>query len=124
MRQTVFVVENDPEVRAALGELLEDEGMRPVLFREADEAVSSLADERPSLCVVDGIGGAEMFLAGDGERPADVPVVVFTSWKVAGRARDRLVVVDKPDVAGLLASIETLARRRLPAPLKVLDLIR
>ncbi|HVV53199.1 MAG TPA: hypothetical protein VHO06_26310 [Polyangia bacterium] len=107
MRETVFVVERDPDVRAALGELLEVEGKRPILFRGAQEAAASFTSERPSLCVVDALGGAEALIAiREPGAAGPIPVVVFTGWASVAGPGSRIAIVDKPDIAGLLATID------------------
>lgn len=121
MMETVFVVEGDWDVRCALGDTLEDEGWRPVLFGKAEDLPLALEENQPSFLVLDlhlpGMSGSELLLALH-KRPAwaRVPTAVFTAWRdLAVPHRLNIPVVMKPDVAGLLQLIRSvLALRSVP----------
>lgn len=118
--ETVFVVDGNADIRRALGELLEDEGLRPLLFETSDAARRAFAASRPSLVVVEPyvppISGRM--------RPRSLPVVtprfaapviVFTAWDRRLIFADaEIPMVAKPDVRTLIALIHAeLGRRSL-----------
>ena len=111
--ETVFVIDGDEDCLFALGELLEMEGMRPRLFRGADEAALALAetDEPPRLLVLDnmnpGTPGAALLQAIRGDvRWCRIPTIVFTAWNnVARPSRFTAPVIRKPEVHALLSAV-------------------
>ena len=111
--ETVFVVDGDEDCLSVLGELLETEGMRPRLFRRADDAALALAetDDPPRLLVLDnmkpGSPGAALLRTVRGDvRWRRIPIIVFTAWNdVARPSRFTTPVIRKPEVYALLSAI-------------------
>jgi DNA-binding NtrC family response regulator len=110
MNETVIVIEDDDDLRSALGRVLEDQALRPILFAHPDpflERLDRLAAP-PDLIVTDlrlaRLGRADLLavLRAD-DRLRHVPVVVFTGWY--DTAKLCVPVVPKPDVAGLVHAI-------------------
>ncbi len=86
MRGTVLVVDDDPEIRESLGELLEDEGYRTVRLENGQQALDYLrsASERPCVVFLDLMmpvldGQAVLRERALDPELAKVPVVVLTA---------------------------------------------
>lgn len=111
VNDTVLVLDEDRDCRMAVGELLENEGMRSTLVGTAGAALASLAKAAPSLIVMDlpipGTASNELLTALRArERSRRPPVVIFTAWSDAAvSSRLNLPVVQKPDIAALLSAI-------------------
>jgi CheY-like chemotaxis protein len=111
--ETVFVVDGDEDCLSVIGELLEMEGMRPRLFRGADEAALALAktDEPPRLLVLDNMnpgtaGAALLQTIRSDVRWCRIPTIVFTAWNdVARPSRFTTPVIRKPEVYALLSAV-------------------
>jgi FixJ family two-component response regulator len=115
-RRTVFVAEDDPDFRIALGDVLAEEGFDPVLFSSAQTLLSSLDHGVPALIVTDvvmpGLSGGQLLeaLRGD-DRWRGIPVVVMTgSNDTALPVRLDAPVVYKPDTDELLRVVHTVLR--------------
>ena len=89
----VLLVEDDPDIRQAMAELLQDEGYEYILAKNGLEALEALRDQRPSLLLIDLVmplmDGVELItrLRGDA-RWCDLPIVIMTA------AGDRIMGVD------------------------------
>ncbi|WP_442790860.1 response regulator transcription factor [Nocardia sp. NBC_01327] len=120
---TVLVVEDDPNVRSTLDQLLRFEGYRVRLAGDGQEALDLLALERPDLAVVDVVmprlDGLSLCraLRRRGDR---LPILVLTARQQVG---DRVAGLDagaddylpKPfDTEELLARLRALLRRSAP----------
>jgi len=111
---TVFVVEDDPELRLALGEFLADAGLRPVLFPTAVMLLDALNHTVPAVIVTDlvmpGMSGAQLLRAlRDDERWLRIPVIVMTGNNdTALPLRLDAPIVYKPATDALLDMIRTL----------------
>ena len=121
--QTVFVVEDDLDFRIVLGDVLAQEGLRPVLFATAQKLLGSLDDDIPAIIVTDflmpGVSGAELLAAlRENDRWRGIPVVVMTGTNdTALPLRLDAPVVYKPDTDGLLRTIDTvLGRHPMTSP--------
>jgi FixJ family two-component response regulator len=119
MRETVYVVDDDKDLRCSVGELLEDQGLRAVLFGRAQAALDSLdRDPRtPSLIIVDLLMPAMSGVNLVGALRADarwrrIPVVAFTGWH--DTAEIPIPVIEKPNIGALVELIESIRRRRSP----------
>ena len=115
-RRTVFVAEDDPDFRIALGDVLAEEGFDPVLFSSAQTLLSSLDDGVPALIVTDivmpGLSGGQLLgaLRRD-DRWRGIPVVVMTGNNdTALPVRLDAPVVYKPDTDELLRVVHTVLR--------------
>jgi FixJ family two-component response regulator len=114
--QRVFVAEDDPDFRIALGELLSQDGFHPVLFSSAQTLLNSLDDGVPALIVTDvvmpGLSGVQLLGAlRENDRWRGIPVVVMTgSNDTALPIRLGAPIVYKPDTDGLLRVVHTLLR--------------
>jgi len=79
----VFVVDDDPSVRKALGRLLRAAGFRAEAFATADEFLRRPAPEAPACVILDvqlpGPSGLDLQRA-LAERDADLPVVFITGY--------------------------------------------
>ena len=81
----IFVVDDDPDLRQVLGELLQDEGYEPFLFPNGSDALELLREgARPALILLDlmmpemnGWQFREAQLRDEGLR--DIPVVIMTA---------------------------------------------
>jgi two-component system C4-dicarboxylate transport response regulator DctD len=112
-QEQVFVVDDDEDSLTVLGELLEMDGLRPRLFRAAEDALAALirADEAPSLVIVDlrtpaAPGSTLLETLRREPRWSHLPVILFTAWNsVAVAARLAIPTVRKPDIDGLFAII-------------------
>jgi putative two-component system response regulator len=107
---TVLIVDDEPEVREALQEFLEDEGCRVATVSNGAEALKFLdGDPLPCVVILDlimpGMTGNEVYNRMQGSpRLSGVPVVVSTSDP--SRAPAGAVVVRKPvDLTRLLGFI-------------------
>lgn len=111
MSRGVFVVDDDPDCRTALGEVLEEMGLSPFLFADPGEALAALARTSPRLIVTEigKVGTADarpfrMLLAA--ATRAELPVIVFSGWNQAAAAPPRRIpFIVKPDVPVLLEMI-------------------
>jgi DNA-binding response OmpR family regulator len=118
--RTIFVVEDDPDYRALLGEFLAEEGFSPVLFCAAEMLLSSLNCEVPAAIVTDvampGVSVAQVLAAlRENDRWKGVPVIVMTGNNdTALPLRLNAPVVCKPDTDGLLREIFSVLGRRPP----------
>jgi len=77
---TVFVVEDDPSIRALCGRILQGAGLEPVLFDNAAEALRSISDKTGCLVTdlnMPKMGGLELLRAILGARP-ELPVLAMT----------------------------------------------
>ncbi|HEY7371449.1 MAG TPA: response regulator [Polyangia bacterium] len=116
---SVFVVDDDPDCLVGLGELLEDEGFRPSLFRCAADVLGALAAsaEMPSVIVLDlhlpDVSHGDLIAMFEAHADwSRVPQIVFTAWNDASaRAGLGRPVVRKPDVESLIGAIARLCRR-------------
>ena len=117
MIRGVFVVDEDLDCRSALGEVLEDLGLSPVLFHDPRAALAALARTPPALIVTEvgnpGTPAAAPFqaLLAAATR-AELPVIVFSGWnRPAAGPQLSFPFIAKPDVEVLLATIRALVRR-------------
>ena len=111
--RSVLLVEDDPDTRQALAELLEDAGFRCILAAHGRAAIEALSHETPSLLLIDLLmpvmNGVELIarLRGDA-RWEHLPIVVMTA------DGDRIIGVDLSgldvDVLGKPVDIAELAR--------------
>ena len=115
-RQTVFIAEDDPDFRIALGDVLAEDGFDPVLFSSAQTLLSSLDDGVPALIVTDivmpGLSGGQLLgaLRRD-DRWRGIPFVVMTGNNdTALPVRLDAPVVYKPDTDELLRVVHTVLR--------------
>lgn len=112
----MFVVDEDLDCRSALGEVLEDLGLSPVLFHDPRLALAALARTPPALIVTEigkpGTPAAAPFLTllAAAARAA-LPVVVFSGWNQAAGPQPSFPFIAKPEVAVLLETIRALVRR-------------
>ncbi|MBF6331123.1 response regulator transcription factor [Nocardia transvalensis] len=126
---SVLVVEDDPNVRSTLEQLLRFEGYRVQLAIDGREALDLLEHQRPDLAVVDvmmpRLDGLSLCraLRRRGDR---LPILVLTARHQVG---DRVAGLDagaddylpKPfDTEELLARLRALLRRSAPDPVEVL----
>jgi CheY-like chemotaxis protein len=117
MSETVYVVDDDQDLRCSMGEVLEDQGMRAVLFGRAQAALESLDREgrTPALIIVDllmpSMGGVNLVgaLRAD-ERWRGIPVVAFTGWH--DTAEVSIPVIEKPNIGALVELVDSIRRQR------------
>jgi FixJ family two-component response regulator len=108
----------------ALGDLLAEEGLCPVLFATVPRLLRSLDDDLPAVIVTDmampGTSGAELLAAlRENDQWRGIPVVVMTGTNdTALPLRLDAPVVYKPDTDGLLQAIDSvLWQHRTPSVL-------
>jgi CheY-like chemotaxis protein len=112
-RRTVLIVDDEPDIRESLRDVLEDEGYRVVLAQNGKEALQHLATlERPCAIILDIImpvmSGTELYeqLRAD-PKLSDIPLLVSTSDP--SRAPSGVLIMKKPiDVERLLVTVESL----------------
>ena len=107
MTRTAFVVDEDVDMRGALGEFLENEGFEPVLFSGPREALACFPAGAPVLLITDSWTRSmwnDQFeaLLSEANR-SGCPVIVFTGWKTTFLpGRSAVPIVSKPDIRTLL----------------------
>jgi CheY-like chemotaxis protein len=107
----IFVVDDDPDFRNVLAEILSEAGFRPILFARAEGLLASLEWTTPAAIVTDlimpGLSGSQLVASlGRSERWGRIPVVVMTGNNDTSLPlRFRAPIVYKPDISGLLSAI-------------------
>lgn len=121
--EVIFVVDDDPECRTMLAEILSDAGFRPILFDRAEGLLASLEWTIPAAIVTDlvmpDLSGSQLVaLLGRSERWGRIPVVVITGNNDTSLPLRVLVpIVYKPDISGLVSAIKgVLGPRAVGAP--------
>jgi CheY-like chemotaxis protein len=120
MTRMAFVVDEDIDMRGALGEFLENEGFRSLLFPGPKEALAAFTRGAPVLLITDSwtrSAWSKQFdaLLSEANR-SGCPVIIFTGWKTTLLpGRSAVPVVSKPDIRTLLRFIRD--RAALPVPL-------
>jgi DNA-binding NtrC family response regulator len=116
MRRGVFVVEEDLDCRTALGEVLEDMGLSPILFDDPHEALGELDRMAPALVVTEigkpGSPAAAPFraLLAAATR-AELPAIVFSGWnRTSVGPCLPFPFIAKPEIWVLLEMIRRLVR--------------
>lgn len=113
----IFLAEDDPDLRPAVGEMLAAAGYRPVLFGNAEELLESLRRTIPAVIVTDmampGLSGSDLIrTVRRSTRWQRIPVVVMTGNNdTALPLRLDAPVVYKPDTGSLMAVIARVLRR-------------
>jgi CheY-like chemotaxis protein len=80
----ILIVDDELAIAEVLASILDDAGYKVVIAANGKQALSRLAETRPSLIITDFmmpvVGGAELIAALKGDRQLrDIPVVVMTS---------------------------------------------
>jgi CheY-like chemotaxis protein len=95
--RVVMVVEDDPDVRETIGEILTDASYQPILASNGQEALSSLraAPEKPCVILLDimmpVMNGWQFRAQQKNEADlSDIPVVVITAHADASRAAEEM----------------------------------
>lgn len=80
---TILFVEDDPNVRDVLPDILPEEEFRSLVADDADEALRILAEERVDLMLTDvfmpGLDGVELAIEAKRTHP-DLPVILMTGY--------------------------------------------
>ena len=119
MTRMAFVVDEDMDMRGALGEFLENEGFRPVLFPGPKEALAAFTRGAPVLLITDSWTRSAWndpfdALLSEANR-AGCPVIIFTGWKTTLLpGRSAVPIVSKPDIRTLLRFIRDRAAQPVP----------
>ena len=132
MTRTAFVVDEDVDMRGALGEFLENEGFATALFSAPKEALAAFTRSPPALLITDcwkRSAWNESFeaLLSKANR-SGCPVVIFTGWMTTLLpGRSAFPIVSKPDIRTLLRFIrdrvaQPAAPRSEVAPDEALDI--
>jgi CheY-like chemotaxis protein len=117
MTRMAFVVDEDADMRSALGEFLENEGFTAVPFPEPKEALAAFSRGAPVLLITDSWTRSQWndqfnALLSEANR-SGCPVIIFTGWKATLLpGRSEVPIVSKPDIRTLLRCI----RSQPPAP--------
>jgi len=110
MTRTAFAVDEDVDMRGALGEFLENEGFKAVTFPGPKEALAAFTRDAPVLLITDSWTRSswnESFeaLLSQANR-SGCPVIIFTGWKTTLLpGRSAFPIVSKPDIRTLLRFI-------------------
>ena len=108
---TILVVEDDEDIREAIGEILVHEGYEVALAQDGQHALDLLGElERPCLVLVDLImpkmdGWDLMQALSKNDRLATIPVIVMSAAAHPERIAGRATVVKKPIDLGILLDI-------------------
>lgn len=116
----ILIVDDDPTIRSILEALLEDEGFDPVTATNGHEALRIVADDRPSLILMDlmmpvmsGVDAVRV-LKEDPET-ADIPVIAMSAGFILRESIEELLadgIIAKPfDLDALIASIHATLRQ-------------
>jgi CheY-like chemotaxis protein len=106
-----FVVDEDADMRGALGEFLENEGFAAVLFADPQQALAAFPRGAPVLLITDSWTRSswnDQFnaLLSEANR-SGCPVIIFTGWMATLLpGRSSVPVVSKPDIRTLLRCIQ------------------
>ncbi len=101
-RGLVLVVDDSPDMRALIGDVLTDEGFEVLTASSGGRALSLMAERRPDLVITDLMmpGMTGFRLRGEMLRRSDlasVPVVVLSAfWQRPSETLDALDVIAKP----------------------------
>ena len=111
-RDLVLVVDDSPEMRALISDVLTDEGFEVATASSGGRALTVMAERRPDLVITDLMmpGMSGFALRGEMLRRADlarVPVVVLSAfWQRPSETLDAVDFIAKPlDVDQLLAVV-------------------
>lgn len=120
----IFVVDDDPDFRALLADILSDAGFRPILFNRAEGLLASLEWTIPAAIITDlvmpDLSGSQLVaVLGRSERWGRIPVVVMTGNNDTSLPLRFLVpIIYKPDISGLVSAIRgLLGARAVGAPM-------
>lgn len=111
-RGLVLVVDDSPEMRALIGDVLTDEGFEVLTAASGDRALRLMSERRPDLVITDllmpGMNG--FTLRGEMLHHADlahVPVIVLSAfWQRPSETLDVVDVIAKPlDLDRLLSAV-------------------
>jgi CheY-like chemotaxis protein len=120
----IFVVDDDPDFRALLADILSDAGFSPILFNRAEGLLASLEWTIPAAIITDlvmpDLSGSQLVaVLGRSERWGRIPVVVMTGNNDTSLPLRFLVpIIYKPDISGLVSAIRgVLGARAVGAPM-------
>ncbi len=122
MTRMAFVVDEDVDMRVALGEFLENEGFTTALFPGPKEALAAFTPGAPVLLITDSwtrSGWRDPFdaLLSHANR-SGCPVIIFTGWMTTLLpGRSAVPIVSKPDIRTLLGFVRVQASA--PPPLGI-----
>lgn len=132
---TVFVVDNEPQIRRVLRTILSSQGYSVVEARSGDEAIEKIRQEKVDLILLDcnmpGISGIEV--CAEIRRSSDTPIIMLT---VRNSERDKVQALDagaddyvvKPFgadelMARVRAALRRAAPQESPPPFTSIDLV-
>jgi CheY-like chemotaxis protein len=113
MKQTILVVDDEPDVREFLSSYLEDVGYSVQIAEDGNAAMAKIKDQKPDLILLDLMMPEETGTGlyrrlHDKKEFKEIPVIVISA--AAGRdvaVSKSVPVFDKPiDEEGLLAAVE------------------
>lgn len=116
----ILIVDDDPTIRSILEALLEDEGFDPVTAANGQEALRMVADDRPSLILMDlmmpvmsGVDAVRVLK--EDPQTADIPVIAMSAGFILRESIEDLLadgIIAKPfDLDALIASIHATLRQ-------------
>ena len=111
----ILIVDDEPNARTALSELLRDEGYDVSSADDGATAQACLAELRPDVILTDvhmsGVGGLDLLATARG-MPDGGPAVVLMSARPQPRGVDEPFVGKPIDIDELLATVESALHRR------------
>jgi len=125
MKRTLFIVDDDPELRRLIQRLLEREGHEVRVFADAESVTAQLERLRPDLMVLDWMLPGESGVALTRQLRAggdDLPIILLTAREGLEDRIDGLSVgaddyIAKPfDARELVLRVEAVLRRKPPVP--------
>jgi DNA-binding response OmpR family regulator len=93
MRNTILIVDDDPDIRSMLVDALDDEGFAVAAIDNGSDAVASLRDCQPALVLLDlrlpKIGGEHVLDVVHALYGGAVPVITMTGLELSADAMQR-----------------------------------
>ena len=80
---TVFIVDDDPEIRTAMRDMVERQGYRAEIFADGASFLEAFTPDRPGCLLADarmpGLGGLDLIKRLSGTQPS-LPIIMITAY--------------------------------------------